>query len=123
LPPCREHAIFGVVDPVRTQVRRSYRLIPYNKVRIAVVRGPDAGVAMDIAGTVLRVGTSPESDLVLSDDRSRHHCELENAIRHSRATPARPPIALGGRVYDAVIRETSATPRAHCTGITWLGER
>jgi transcriptional regulator with GAF, ATPase, and Fis domain len=102
-------------------------VIPYNKVRIAVVQGPDAGLTLDIAGTLARVGTSAESDLVLSDTTvSRHHCELEPTpfgmrVRDAGSTNG---IALGGsRIYDAVIPGDFCLSLGDTVlGISWLGE-
>jgi transcriptional regulator with GAF, ATPase, and Fis domain len=101
--------------------------MPYNKLRIAVVQGPDAGLTVDIAGALLRVGTSAESDLVLSDTTvSRHHCELEPTpfgmrVRDAGSTNG---IALAGsRIYDAVIPGDFAISLGDTVlGITWLGE-
>jgi transcriptional regulator with GAF, ATPase, and Fis domain len=115
------------VDPVRTEVRRSYSVIPYTKVRISVVAGPDAGLVLDIAGTVLRVGTSAECDLVLTDGTvSRRHCELEPTpfgmrVRDSGSTNG---IALeGARIYDAVIPGDFRISLGDTTlTIQWLGE-
>ena len=46
--------------------------------RIAIVRGPDAGAKLDVAGSSVRVGTSADNDLVLTDSSvSRRHCSIE----------------------------------------------
>jgi transcriptional regulator with GAF, ATPase, and Fis domain len=115
------------VDELRTELRRSYKKIPYSKVRIAVVAGPETGLTLDIAGTPLRIGTAPENDLVLTDQTvSRRHCELEPTsfgmrVRDIGSTNG---VALdGSRIFDAVIPgnfriglgDTQIT-------ITWLGE-
>ena len=50
----------------------------YERARVAVTRGPDAGLVVEAAGCTLRVGTAHDSDVVLSDDTvSRRHCEIE----------------------------------------------
>jgi two-component system, NtrC family, response regulator GlrR len=50
----------------------------YARTRIAVVRGPDAGLAVEAAGRTVLIGTADECDLKLTDDTvSRRHCEIE----------------------------------------------
>ncbi len=72
-----------------TRVRGPRLVVRYAKVRVEVVRGPDAGLAVDLAGQSLTVGTGEDSGLRLRDDTvSRRHCELE-------------PVAGGLRVRDA----------------------
>jgi DNA-binding NtrC family response regulator len=62
--------------------------VRYAKVRVAVVRGPDTGSSVDVAGETVKVGTGDDNHLVLTDDSvSRAHCELE-------------PVAGGMRVRD-----------------------
>src|SRR5688572_8494347 len=54
-----------------------YRIVRYTKINLLVTRGPDTGAALEIAASGVRVGTSPESDLVLTDGTvSRDHCEI-----------------------------------------------
>jgi len=52
--------------------------VRYERTRITVTQGPDAGLVIEAAGRTLGVGTAPDSDLVLTDDTvSRRHCEIE----------------------------------------------
>jgi transcriptional regulator with PAS, ATPase and Fis domain len=71
-----------------TRVRAPRIVVRYAKVRVAVVRGPDTGTSIDVAGETVKVGTGDDNHLVLTDDSvSRAHCELE-------------PVAGGMRVRD-----------------------
>ncbi len=82
-------------------------VVRYVKTRIAVTKGPDAGLAMDIAGTPVRVGTSLDNDIVLTDDTvSRRHCEVEPTeggllVRDTGSTNG--VFASGMRVFHAVL--------------------
>jgi DNA-binding NtrC family response regulator len=50
----------------------------FQRFRVAVVVGPDSGKQRIADGPELSIGTSPSSDLVLSDPTvSRHHCAIE----------------------------------------------
>src|SRR4051812_25755579 len=50
----------------------------YARTRVAVARGPDAGLAVEAAGRTLRVGTAEDCEIRLTDDTvSRRHCEIE----------------------------------------------
>jgi transcriptional regulator with PAS, ATPase and Fis domain len=61
-----------------TRAGPRFEKVRYARVRVAVTRGPDAGLSLEAAGRLLRVGTAPDSDLVLLDDTvSRRHCEIE----------------------------------------------
>ncbi len=90
-----------------TRARRPPTVVRYAKTRVAVTRGPDAGFVVELAGTPLRIGTSPDNDLVLTDDTvSRRHCEIEptpDGIR-VRDVGSTNGVTLGGvRLYDAVL--------------------
>jgi transcriptional regulator with GAF, ATPase, and Fis domain len=55
-----------------------------DEVVIVVLTGPQRGRRTRIAGR-MRIGKSPDNDLVLSDDTvSRHHCELERSSQGIR---------------------------------------
>jgi DNA-binding NtrC family response regulator len=79
--------------------------VRYARTRVAVIKGPDAGLVLEAAGRLLRVGTAQDNDLVLADDTvSRRHCEIELAesgfrVRDVGSTNG--VRALGARVYDA----------------------
>jgi transcriptional regulator with GAF, ATPase, and Fis domain len=115
------------VEDLRTQVRRNHRVIPYSKVRVSIVGGPDAGLTLDAAGGLIRVGTAPENDIVITDTTvSRRHCELEPTefgmrIRDSGSTNG---IALDGRrIYDAVVPGDFRIGLGDTViAVTWLGE-
>jgi DNA-binding NtrC family response regulator len=63
-------------------------LVSYPKLRVTVVKGPDASVVRDVTNSTLRVGSASDNDLVLTDDTvSRHHCAIE-------------PMAQGVRIRD-----------------------
>ena len=88
-----------------TRAGPRFEKVRYARVRVAVTRGPDAGLSIEAAGRLLRVGTSPDSDLVLSDDTvSRRHCEIELTevgfrVRDAGSTNG---VRVGPlRVYDA----------------------
>ena len=83
------------------------KLVRYAKTRIAIVRGPDLGSKIDVAGTSVRVGTSPDNDLVLTDSSvSRRHCSIEPTKGgvHIRDEGSTNGVFIAGiRVFDAVI--------------------
>jgi transcriptional regulator with GAF, ATPase, and Fis domain len=90
-----------------TRARRVPTVVRYTKTRVAVTRGPDAGLVFEVAHAPLRIGTSPENDLVLADDTvSRRHAEIEPTptgvrIRDMGSTNG---VMVGGmRIYDAVM--------------------
>lgn len=63
-------------------------LVRYSKVRVTVSQGPDLGVARELVGNTLRVGSSSDNDLALTDNTvSRRHCAIE-------------PLASGFRIRD-----------------------
>ena len=68
-----------------TTISRSVRVVEYQKTRLSVISGPDAGLSLEIAGGAVRIGTAEENDLILTDDTvSRRHCEVistPNGIR------------------------------------------
>ncbi|MET0284143.1 MAG: sigma 54-dependent Fis family transcriptional regulator [Polyangiales bacterium] len=79
--------------------------VRYARARVTVTRGPDTGSSLEAAGRLITIGTSPESDLVLTDDTvSRRHCEIELSeigfrVRDAGSTNG---VRLGNqRVYDA----------------------
>ncbi|HET6337505.1 MAG TPA: FHA domain-containing protein, partial [Polyangiales bacterium] len=61
-----------------TRIRPPTETVRYARVRIAVIKGVDAGIVVDSAGKTVRVGTAESADLRLHDDTvSREHCEIE----------------------------------------------
>jgi DNA-binding NtrC family response regulator len=81
--------------------------VRYAKVRVEVVRGPDAGSHVDFAGQTLKIGTAEDNGLVLTDDSvSRAHCELEpvaSGMRVRDVGSTNGVFAGGARLYDAVL--------------------
>ncbi|HKO46861.1 MAG TPA: sigma 54-interacting transcriptional regulator, partial [Polyangiaceae bacterium] len=84
-------------------------LVNYSKVRVTVVQGPDAGVTRELASESLRVGSSSDNDLALTDNTvSRRHCAIEPLassggvrIRDEGSTNG---VFIGAlRVFDAVV--------------------
>src|SRR5687767_14966753 len=70
-----------------TRARELINVVQYRKVKVTVTKGVDAGLSLEMTGSVVRIGTSPENDLVLTDDTvSRRHCELESGERGVRIT-------------------------------------
>src|SRR5579864_8515589 len=90
-----------------TRVRGPRIVVRYAKVRIDVVRGPDTGTSMEVAGQTVKVGTADDNQLILSDDSvSRTHCELEPAAGGMRVRDLESTngvFAGGVRLYDAVV--------------------
>jgi transcriptional regulator with GAF, ATPase, and Fis domain len=65
------------MDQPVTALHDRVRLVKHQKTRLVVMSGPDAGLAMDIVASAVRIGTSPENDLVLTDESvSWRHCEV-----------------------------------------------
>ena len=82
-------------------------LVNYSKVRVTVSQGPDQGVTRELVGDTLRVGSSSDNDLALTDNTvSRHHCAIEplaSGVR-IRDEGSMNGIFIGGlRVFDAVV--------------------
>jgi transcriptional regulator with GAF, ATPase, and Fis domain len=85
--------------------------VRYTRARLLVTQGPDAGLSIEAAGRLLKVGSAPDNDLVLSDALvSRRHCEIELTeagfrVRDSGSTNGvRAPCA---RIYDAAFDKPS----------------
>jgi transcriptional regulator with PAS, ATPase and Fis domain len=82
-------------------------VVTYHKIRIEVTKGPDAGLAVEVAGIPVRIGTSVDNDLVLTDGTvSRHHCEIRPAtggvvVRDTGSTNG--VLAAGMRLFDALL--------------------
>jgi two-component system nitrogen regulation response regulator GlnG len=90
----------------RRTVRPNVSLVSYARVRLAVSRGPDSGRSLELTNLPLRVGTSSESDLVLTDAKvAARHCALE-PVREGiriRDEGSGAPVFLGSlRVFDAI---------------------
>jgi len=91
---------------IDTLARPQPLLVNYSKVRVTVLQGPDAGVTRDLVSDTLRIGSSSDNDLALTDNTvSRRHCAIEPLasgvrIRDEGSTNG---VFIGGlRVFDAV---------------------
>jgi transcriptional regulator with PAS, ATPase and Fis domain len=88
----------------RTRAKTHVEQARYVRTRVAVTRGPDAGLRVEAAGRTLRVGTAADCDVVLRDDTvSRRHCEIEltEAGFRVRDTGSTNGVRLAGmRVFD-----------------------
>jgi transcriptional regulator with GAF, ATPase, and Fis domain len=72
-----------------TRAADRVHVVQYQKLQLTVTKGPDTGLTVDTAGASVRIGTSPENDLVLSDETvSRRHCEVMLTERGIRVTDA-----------------------------------
>ena len=83
------------------------QVVRYAKTHIAVTAGPDTGARIEVAGSLVRIGTAVENDLVLHDDSvSRRHCEIESGVSGVRVRDvgSRNGVWLGGvRIVDAIL--------------------
>jgi DNA-binding NtrC family response regulator len=79
--------------------------VRYTRARIAVSKGPDEGLAIEAAGTLLKVGSAADNDLVLRDPLvSRRHCEIlltESGFRVRDLGSTNGVLLHGARVHDA----------------------
>ena len=85
-------------------------VVNYSKLRVSVTQGPNSGTTREIAGNTLRVGSSSDNDLALTDITvSRRHCSIEPLpsgvrIRDEGSTNG---VFIGNtRVYDVVVGGT-----------------
>jgi DNA-binding NtrC family response regulator len=82
--------------------------------RLSVVRGPDKGKAIDWEGIVLRIGATPDNDLVLDDETvSRNHCRIE---LHPRGYRIRDLNSKNGVLVEGVtVRDADLPPSCRIT--------
>jgi transcriptional regulator with GAF, ATPase, and Fis domain len=103
-----------------TRIRPPTETVRYARVRIAVIKGVDAGIVVDSAGKTVRVGTAESADLRLHDDTvSREHCEIELNERGFRIRDSKSTNGVrvhGLRVYDV----SSGSPLEMTIGDTVL---
>jgi transcriptional regulator with GAF, ATPase, and Fis domain len=82
-------------------------VVRYGKTRVTVTKGPDAGLTLEVAGTPVRIGTSTDNDIVLTDDTvSRRHCEIEPSVegvcvRDMGSTNG--VVSAGMRIFEAML--------------------
>jgi transcriptional regulator with PAS, ATPase and Fis domain len=109
-------------EKTRASVRA--QVVKYAKIRVVVTTGPDAGASLDVAGSLARIGTAADNDVVLRDDTvSRRHCEIESGeggvrIRDVGSTNG---VWIGGiRILDAIIDTPLLVPTTLSLGDTQL---
>jgi transcriptional regulator with GAF, ATPase, and Fis domain len=94
-------------DLYRTRSKVGPALVRYSKTRITVLKGPDAGKTRDLVSSTIRVGTSSDNDLVLSDNTvSRRHCAFEpvsGGVRVRDEGSTNGVVSAGVRLFDAVL--------------------
>src|SRR6188508_1834272 len=94
-----------------TRAAERVQVVQYRKLQLTVTKGPDSGLTVDAAGASVRIGTSPENDLVLSDETvSRRHCEVmltERGIRVTDAGSTNGVLVAGAWVEDATFSSTT----------------
>ncbi len=92
---------------VETEAKPQPIVVNYSKIRVSVVEGPDTGTAREIVSTTLRVGSSSDNDLALTDTTvSRRHCAIEpmqGGVRIRDEGSMNGIFIAGLRVYDAVV--------------------
>jgi transcriptional regulator with PAS, ATPase and Fis domain len=90
-----------------TRIRAGVTVARYAKTRITVTAGPNTGLGLEVAARLVRVGTAPDNELVLTDDSvSRRHCEIElteKGMRVCDVGSTNGVVVSGMRIYDAVL--------------------
>jgi transcriptional regulator with PAS, ATPase and Fis domain len=83
------------------------QVVKYAKTRITVAAGRDVGAKIEVAGSLVRIGTASDNDLILRDDSvSRRHCEIESVESGVRVRDvgSRNGVWVGGiRIFDAIL--------------------
>jgi two-component system nitrogen regulation response regulator GlnG len=91
----------------RRTVRPDVGLVSYPRTRVTVSRGPDSGRSRELTSLPLRVGSSSQSELVLTDpDVAERHCALEavtGGIRIRDEGSGAPVFVGSARVFDAIV--------------------
>ena len=82
-------------------------LVSYSKIRVSVVAGPDAGTQRELVGDTLRIGSSSDNDLALTDNTvSRRHCSIEpmsSGVRIRDEGSTNGVFVANVRIFDAVM--------------------
>jgi len=91
-----------------TRAQPEVETVRYARVRIAVTRGPDAGLVVERAGTTLTVGTAETASFRLHDETvSREHCEI---LLHERGFRVRDLRSTNGvRVLGFSVHDVSSS--------------
>jgi transcriptional regulator with GAF, ATPase, and Fis domain len=111
-----------------TSVTRLKAATEYQKATLSVIEGPDAGLKRELTSRGVRIGTSTDNSLVLTDGTvSRRHCEINlnsDGIRVVDLGSTNGVMSGSQRIYDANITGT-ALLRLGCTQllVTPVGNR
>jgi transcriptional regulator with GAF, ATPase, and Fis domain len=85
-------------------------VVNYSKIRVSVTEGPNSGAVRELAGNTLRVGSSSDNDLALTDITvSRRHCSIEalpSGVRIRDEGSTNGVFIANSRVYDVVVGGT-----------------
>ncbi|MDW8360837.1 MAG: sigma 54-interacting transcriptional regulator [Myxococcales bacterium] len=98
----------------RTEVAGERRAIELSRCALVVLAGPERGRQWELSGDVVRIGKSPDCDVVLDDPTvSRTHCEL---VRDARGYLVRDLGSTNGTLLDGTaVREAYVRPGALLT--------
>ncbi len=85
-------------------------VVQYSKLRVTVTVGPDSGAVRELVSNPLRVGSSSDNDLALTDSTvSRRHCSIEplpSGVRIRDEGSTNGTFIGHLRVYDVVVGGT-----------------
>jgi transcriptional regulator with GAF, ATPase, and Fis domain len=85
-------------------------VVNYSKLRVTVTQGPDSGTTRELVSNPLRVGSSSDNDLALTDITvSRRHCSIEplpSGVRIRDEGSTNGTFVGHFRVYDVVVGGT-----------------
>ncbi|HSU42153.1 MAG TPA: sigma-54-dependent Fis family transcriptional regulator, partial [Polyangiaceae bacterium] len=85
-------------------------VVQYSKLRVTVSVGPDSGAVRELVSNPLRVGSSSDNDLALTDSTvSRRHCSIEplpSGVRIRDEGSTNGTFIGHLRVYDVVVGGT-----------------
>jgi transcriptional regulator with GAF, ATPase, and Fis domain len=95
-----------MTDQPQTRVTDRPTRVSYPRTRVTVAEGPDRGQSAEIVSRPLRVGSSSDNELVLSDGTvSRRHCSIAPVADglHIRDEGSRNGVFIDGiQIFDAV---------------------
>ena len=100
-----------MTDTHETRAKDQPIRVVYHKTRVTVAAGPEQGVIHEIVSNTLRVGSSSDNDLVISDAAvSRRHCSISPVAGGLRVRDegSRNGIFIGGiRVFDVIVNQAA----------------
>lgn len=95
------------MDEERTQAQSRPTIVTYGKTRVTVVDGPDRGLSFETDNRPVRIGTSLDNDLVLTDPTvSRRHCAVVPTVEGFRVSDegSTNGVLVGRvRIFEAVL--------------------